>query len=62
MLDLYFWPTPNGKKVTIQLAEAGIPYSIKEINIGRGDLSLLEIPSEQGNVSGCEELQSNRSA
>src|ERR1700722_6382506 len=37
MIDLYFWPTPNGKKVTIQLEEAGIPYTIKPINIGRGD-------------------------
>jgi GST-like protein len=37
MIDLYYWPTPNGKKVTIQLEEAGIPYTIKPINIGRGD-------------------------
>ena len=37
MIDLYFWPTPNGKKITIQLEEAGIPYNIKPINIGRGD-------------------------
>src|SRR5205807_3645712 len=37
MIDLYFWPTPNGKKITIQLEEAGIPYNIKRINIGRGD-------------------------
>jgi GSH-dependent disulfide-bond oxidoreductase len=37
MIDLYFWPTPNGKKITIQLEEAGIPYDIKPINIGRGD-------------------------
>jgi len=37
MIDLYFWPTPNGKKITIQLEEADIPYNIKRINIGRGD-------------------------
>lgn len=37
MLDLYFWPTPNGKKVTILLEELGVPYTIKPINIGRGD-------------------------
>src|SRR5580704_4753643 len=30
-------PTPNGKKITIQLEESGIPYKIKPINIGRGD-------------------------
>src|ERR1700692_1569005 len=37
MIDLYFWPTPNGKKITTQLEEAGIPYKIKAIHIGRGD-------------------------
>src|SRR5271154_4190302 len=37
MIDLYYWPTPNGKKITILLEEAGIPYTIKSINIGRGD-------------------------
>ena len=37
MLDLYFWPTPNGKKVTILLEELGVPYTIKIVNIGRGD-------------------------
>ena len=37
MLELYFWPTPNGKKVTILLEELGLPYTIKPVNIGRGD-------------------------
>ena len=37
MLDLYFWPTPNGKKVTIQLEECGIAYNIMPCNIGRGE-------------------------
>ncbi len=37
MLDLYFWPTPNGKKVTILLEELGVPYTVKIVNIGRGD-------------------------
>ena len=37
MLDLYFWPTPNGKKVTILLEELGIPYTLNALNIGRGD-------------------------
>jgi GSH-dependent disulfide-bond oxidoreductase len=37
MIDLYYWPTPNGKKITIQLEETGFPYDIKPINIGRGD-------------------------
>jgi GST-like protein len=37
MIDLYYWPTPNGKKVTILLEECAIPYTIKPVNIGRGD-------------------------
>ncbi|MDG2277405.1 MAG: glutathione S-transferase N-terminal domain-containing protein [Pseudomonadales bacterium] len=37
MLDLHYWPTPNGKKVTIQLEECGIAYNVVECNIGRGD-------------------------
>src|SRR5215831_2290160 len=37
MIDLYFWPTGNGKKSVILLEELGVPYRIKPINIGRGD-------------------------
>lgn len=37
MIDLYYWPTPNGKKVTILLEEAAIPYKMIPLNIGRGD-------------------------
>jgi len=37
MLDLHYWPTPNGKKVTIQLEECGIPYNIVQCNIEKGD-------------------------
>jgi GST-like protein len=37
LLELYYWPTPNGKKVTILLEELGVPYTLKPINIGRGD-------------------------
>src|SRR5471030_2925888 len=37
MIDLHYWPTPNGKKVTILLEELGAPYAIKATNIGRGD-------------------------
>ena len=36
-IDLYYWPTPNGHKVTIFLEEAGLPYSVVPVNIGRGD-------------------------
>jgi GSH-dependent disulfide-bond oxidoreductase len=37
MIELHYWPTPNGKKVTILLEELGIPYTIVPVNIGRGD-------------------------
>ncbi len=37
MIDVYYWPTPNGKKVTIFLEEAGLEYKIVPLNIGRGD-------------------------
>jgi GSH-dependent disulfide-bond oxidoreductase len=37
MLHLHYWPTPNGKKVTIFLEEAGLEYQIVPCNIGRGD-------------------------
>ena len=37
MIDLHYWPTPNGKKVTILLEECGLPYKIVPVNIGRGD-------------------------
>ena len=36
-IDLYYWPTPNGWKISIFLEEAGLPYTVKPINIGAGD-------------------------
>jgi GST-like protein len=36
-IELYFWPTPNGFKITIFLEETGVPYRVKFINIGRGE-------------------------
>jgi GSH-dependent disulfide-bond oxidoreductase len=36
-LHLYYWPTPNGKKVTIFLEEANLPYEVVRCDIGRGD-------------------------
>lgn len=37
MIDLHYWPTPNGKKVTILLEEAEIPYRVVYCRIGLGD-------------------------
>ena len=36
MIDLYYWTTPNGHKITMFLEEAGLPYRIVPINIGQG--------------------------
>ena len=36
-IEVYYWPTPNGHKITIMLEECGLPYEIKPVNIGRGD-------------------------
>lgn len=37
MIDLYYWPTPNGHKITIFLEEAGLAYRIKPVDIAKGD-------------------------
>jgi GST-like protein len=37
MIDLYYWTTPNGHKITMFLEEAGLPYRILPINIGKGE-------------------------
>ena len=37
MIDLHYWPTPNGWKVSIMLEECGLPYTLKPVNIGRGE-------------------------
>jgi glutathione S-transferase/GST-like protein len=36
-IELWFWPTPNGWKVSIALEEMGLPYEMKAVNIGAGD-------------------------
>src|SRR5258706_15351623 len=36
-IELYYWPTPNGHKITIMLEECGLPYDVKYINIMRGE-------------------------
>ncbi|MCC5598910.1 glutathione binding-like protein [Nostoc favosum] len=37
MIDLYYWTTPNGHKITIFLEEVGLQYTIIPVNIGAGD-------------------------
>ncbi len=36
-MELYFWPTPNGWKITIMLEELGVPYDLKYVNINKGE-------------------------
>ena len=37
MIDLYYWPTPNGHKITLFLEEAKLAYTLKGVNIGTGE-------------------------
>jgi GSH-dependent disulfide-bond oxidoreductase len=37
MIDLYYWPTPNGHKITLFLEETGLPYRLVPVNIGKGE-------------------------
>jgi GST-like protein len=37
MITVHFWPTPNGKKITVALEEMGLPYTIEPVNIGKGE-------------------------
>jgi len=37
MIDLYYWTTPNGHKITLFLEESGLPYTIHPVNIGKGE-------------------------
>ena len=37
MIDLHYWTTPNGHKITMFLEETGLPYKVFPVNIGKGD-------------------------
>ena len=37
MIDLHYWPTPNGWKISIALEEMELPYRLCPVNIGRGE-------------------------
>ena len=36
-IELYYWPTPNGWKISIMLEECGLPYNVHSVDIGKGD-------------------------
>lgn len=37
MIDLHYWPTPNGWKISVMLEECGLPYRVVPVNIARGE-------------------------
>ena len=37
MIDLHYWPTPNGWKISVMLEECGLPYRVLPVNIAAGD-------------------------
>lgn len=37
MIELHYWPMPNGHKITLFLEETGLPYTIEPANIGKGE-------------------------
>jgi len=37
MIDLYYWPTPNGKKISILLEELGVPYQTQWVDMSKGE-------------------------
>ncbi len=55
-IDLYYWPTPNGWKITIMLEELGAPYTVHYVNISRGDQfepDFLKIAPNNRNAGHC---------
>jgi hypothetical protein len=36
-IELHYWPTPNGWKITVMLEELGVPYELRMVNIGKGE-------------------------
>lgn len=45
MIDLYCWTTPNGHKITIFLEEVALPYTIRRVNISKGEQFAFEFPA-----------------
>src|SRR3954467_3285598 len=50
MIDLHYWTTPNGHKVTMFLEETGLPYRIVPVRIGEGEHSRADSPAVPPNT------------
>ena len=56
MIDLYYSATPNGLKLTLFLEEAGLPYRIIPVRLGKGDFGILNRGCWPGGGGGCARL------
>ena len=45
-IELYYWPTPNGWKITIMLEECGLPYNVIPVNISQGRSVHAGVPED----------------
>lgn len=63
MIELYTWPTPNGRKVSIALEEMGLPYEVHPVNIGEGeqDAPTFRAISPNGKIPAIVDRDSGRS-
>src|SRR3981081_4576564 len=64
MIDLHYWPTPNGWKISIMLEECGLPYVVRPIDISKGDLlaALFGDSAAQPDAGHCRSGWSRRTA
>ena len=60
MIDLYYWPTPNGHKITIFLEETGVDYKIVPVNIGKGEQFAPDFLEDQPEQPDARDRRSRR--
>ncbi len=53
MIDVHYWPTPNGFKITIMLEECGLPYKIIPVNIGTGEQFKPDFLKRSARTTAC---------
>lgn len=62
MIDLYYWPTPNGWKASIMLEECALEYEVRPVHIGKGDQFKPEFLAIGQTAKQVEELADQASA